>query len=314
MARSRSTQAGQFVFWALSCCFVGVSCNSIYLRGDVAESLSLRRSLVDKNGATKPAFVRYTEPAGEMREYQIDAGLSLDFIADSPLLEGDLLIGTEVHKNTFLEKEQDSSTISFSYEPTLASWGSADQGLGELMARVLVSYKRNLVKSAESAIPTVEFDWLNKSLSIGTYSDDFESARFPYQTNVSFGVHQESILDAAEGDPTGGITRAYVATELAIYFGDLPWKTPKDGKLKDPELDFSYGARLLLEHTYWNEFSKSRDLDTGNDDLELFRATLEIGLTEENQVSLGLTYQNGEDPLNGLEDQEFLALGFNFRF
>ena len=66
---------------------------------------------------------------------------------------------------------------------------------------------------------------------------------------------------------------------------------------------------LSAMYQYWNEVTQSGIFDDNNDDFDLFKTYILYYLDDKLQYGLTLSYQDGDDPSEGLLDQSFVRLG-----
>jgi hypothetical protein len=104
-------------------------------------------------------------------------------------------------------------------------------------------------------------------------------------------VNGETVVAADAVDTTAGFGRANV--ELTPFAGAL-------------------GSKLVLTATYTARHNLSGD-DFFGKSTHLTEASADLYLDDQRRFSIGLSYQNGQDPTRNFLDEEFSSLGFKLK-
>ena len=260
--------------------------------------IKVRKSSYDKNQFSDPAMISLTDPNGADNSYAIDFGIS--FLPEewsgpkyiiSPMIE--------YHKNNTIEKEQDvlRAGISGSYlfgALTNYSEGNVSASLA-LSADGNLDIKRDHVKDTKSWEAAALFRPLYTPWGLGS---TIGNKNFRIGFDIQAGSQFEDVFsggDDKDGATVDGDTlRLTALTGVHVY--------PAIGAIKKR-------LELSAMYQYWNEVTQSGIFDDNNDDFDLFKTYILYYLDDKLQYGLTLSYQDGDDPSEGLLDQSFVRLG-----
>ena len=250
-----------------------------------AESFKLRAHSSDKNKIGKPATVQYVDADSE-DSYSIDAALTYLFLSSAS--ETDWSLGIEAHKDTLIDKEQD--TLEF-YVSADRQWLS--KKANTLSMAITPKYQRNGEKDSESFLLISEFWGSVDSLRL----NGFGPGDSYWYWAPTFGIEYENVLED-DDDQEGDLFRIYGQMEVAGWI------------IKD-ELSFS------LSHSVWRDVSKDDDLGIADDTHELSEASIKYSLGETKsggEFSIAVDWLNGENPRTKKQDQRYTRLSFGVKF
>lgn len=258
----------------------------------------------DKNKIGKPALIQFTYPEDKERSYLVDAALKGIYAPAGTDLEVSGIL--EIHKNTLVDKEYDTSTISIMAGKYLLKSDCTDvPGLtgiktckNNLFGDASISYQKDNERDKESILAILEFS--------GTAADWYlnnvhPTSNFPAYWSPTFGLEYENFIKSVDGKE-GDLGRLYGNFEIGIYpfFNDLK------GRLS-----------LTISYSLWIDFSKDDDLGIEDDSHNFRRADVYYLLTPNDNkvaVSLVLSWFDGEDPRNKKPNQEYIQFGLGIKY
>jgi len=277
--------------------------NTIYLVADDQPDrwdLQLHQHSQDTNFLYKPALFMYTNPKDSNSSYQIDMALSVVYLPGNSDLE--IKAGYEIHKNTLIEKTQDSESINI-VASTYTNHSNCSDNIctDNVNSSVSINFVKDNTKHTESILTIFEATGINTKLHMNHIT-----ASFPFYWAPVIGLEYENIIESKD-NKTGSLGRLYGHLEMGLY--------PFFNELK---------GRLLLStsYSYWVDFNKDKKLQITDDRHILRNAKLSYDLTPKGNkiygkdidIILELSWVNGEDPRNKKEKQEYTQFGLGIKF
>jgi len=257
-------------------------------------SISLRRTLTDKNTIDKPAQFQITWPNNGDASYTVDAGINVSFNAT---LHGDTLwepvAAVEYHRNNQIAREQNTFIGSLSL---LGVIGDITNSNTSWLPQFAIKYKSDDVRNNKSFLGTADISLVNKTLPIGKIfgSDDIGLIWQPRA-----GLEYENIFEANSGTTKGNVLRGKGMIELAVY----PARKALDQRLE-----------LTASYQYWNDLSSSSALNNGDPVHTLLRYSAKYYLNQNRNYAIALEHLDGENPSENLSRQRYNQFAFQIIF
>jgi hypothetical protein len=254
--------------------------------------LKVARSLTDKNLASKPAQVQVTMPRDQHTSYAVDLGVGYTKTivpgGTNARAQLDLTSGAEYHRNTLADKQQDTTLLSVGGD---AQVGELTNGFAVWFPGVAAKFKKDRIKTTESILPTLSLTLASKPLRIGELIGIHTSVPWEWQPSVA--IEEEHDTRAPAGKPRGRVDRSSEELDLNFY--------PLFRLVKTR-------VELALTGRAWQDFAKSRSLDTGSDRHYLRKASLTYYLDEPRRFGIGIDRVSGENPSEGQPNQHYTQL------
>ena len=265
------------------------------VQAGVADRLTVRQSILDKNKVSNPANIQFVSPDDGEDSYVVDAGIKFDIVPSS--LRSSLEAGPsiEYHRNTATDMEQDTLLAGFD-----GLWL-----LGDALEQDLVSRLKGSLAFKDDEVATTEgFQaagyWLPESRKYGLGLTATGPDQLAFLWQPSIGTEFESIQEARDPSAEGDVIRFRADLDLAIY----PFFKALDGGRLE----------LLASLSYWAEAEESGRFRCGEDDFDLIKLGLVYWIDEERHFGVGLDRVKGDDPTKNQFDQDFFAASLKITF
>lgn len=256
--------------------------------------LSVRQSVADKNAVEKPATFHWvhSNDAGGSSSSSIDAGLTFRALDTTTLMVGPT---AEYHRQTLTSKKQDNLQLGATAYYIL---GDQTEGLSS-HHQLTVTYKDDRYTTGESVLAKITTSFLNPKLDLGFGTMvSIGSLRIVWQP--AFGLQREEAENVRKTGLGGSTTRGYAHLDLALY----PFGKQLRNRLE-----------IASRQTLWRGFSRSAAFASLYDrDQSLFTVSATLFFDPARHFGLGIDYQNGENPEQGLQNQETTTLGLKVKF
>lgn len=269
-----------------------------------------------ENGAT----VLYTDPSEGDASYQIDAAINLSNNSRSLNEMFSNLFSIEVHKNTQLEKETDTQLLSYKYGYQTGARLDSGQLWNNLSFGA--AWKTDNEKDTESVIASAMWvpffnnsnkkSWLNigKDIFIGSWNaHEPQPARWFWEPKFGL-LYENQYKSGSDAVDEGNVIRANIGLNITINFmrdREIPKKESKD--------KVQYVERLILEasYNYYHDLEKDEEAFSEDDEHGLLNVRLSYPLDYEGNIRIYASHTNGEDPVKGMEEQEFNQVGIELK-
>jgi hypothetical protein len=257
----------------------------------IGDYVSLRQSTSDKNVIEKPATLYFVHPSdGTKDSYSIDAGLTMNLFNSSHWLIGPT---AEYHKQTQSSKEQDNfqagATVIF-----IA--GDVSEGLA-LYTQGSAKYKRDKIQVGEGSLTKLDVTPLYVPLALGR---DIGPDLFRFTWQPTIGIQYETASDVLKSSQSGKVFRGYGSIEVVFY----PFAKPLRRNLSIEICDTNW-PNFSRTGGYSNKYSK---------DHNLFQVSSKFYFDDKQHVGIGIDYNDGENPEQGLLKQKLTMLSLLLKF
>jgi hypothetical protein len=269
-------------------------------------SAILRKGLETKDDKEKPALLSLTWPQNDKSNtYLINGGLGLNF---NHITKGksilDITPSLVFNRNNQIKKEQHNlkALVSASYQI-----GKEDI-VAKTHSRALVlgtaQHMWNMVDTSRSLFGTIYGTWVlknKKGILINNYKN-FGKSGFLLYFGPVVGFEYQDRYNVKKPETQGNIWRFYWSGDLRFA---LKRGNPEDQTLgfKRFELTFNYAQRHELRST----------IPVGEGIIHLFKTEFSFFPVNSDKISLGLSYNEGEDPIAAIEKQNFWQLAFKLQ-
>ncbi len=267
-----------------------------------AQNLTIRKAFETKtDDDNKPATFSFTNPKGNANSFLINAGIGYDFYKINRIKT--TLGGFFVYNiNNQIGKEQNNYKLGitgntlFDLSKEKNTWG--------IIGRHSLQIKRDFVDTNYSAIASTYWHLISKkqkSIKLSGYANP--SKRVAYFFTPLLGLeYQNMIENLKKSEKTLG-------SDFRIFFGPCFNFLIRKGKVdslkgsKFIEFVFEYDYRQSITNTIVGADKNSQLLKCG---LNIYP------LKANNDFSIGIKYNNGANPMDGIKNQEYWMISFQY--
>ncbi len=261
----------------------------------VFDKFQLRQSFQDASEKESPAQLLLSLPSSGKSNWLVDAGLSARVVPWSGTYSIFNLVG-EFHRNTLIDSAQYNWQLGLNYtylRPKAAgklafSWtGNA-------------KYVRDVADTTHSIATTLSLGFYRSGINFTNIGRPayLNNGKMTYQLDPSVQVQYQQYLGS--DTHTGAIVRPLVSLAAS-----LAWNGKRTAGLAPPK-------KFEIAAAYINRYAAINKTGDGEGYSKLFRSGVNYYFlnSKSSTVSLGVSYNRGSDPLNGLKDQNFLQFAF----
>ncbi|MDF2434142.1 MAG: hypothetical protein JWP44_3773 [Mucilaginibacter sp.] len=261
------------------------------------KNFQLQNTFDESGKKPSPAQFQFTLPDGKAKSWLIDAGLAYKF-AQSATFTSKVLV--EFHKNTLIDKTQENLSAGYS-----GQWLQKADHWQQLITAG-AKYVHDWKDSTHSLAVTGNYTLFKADQGFrvnapGYLADD----AFTYLLTPYIGFEYQQIIQSKASTQTGTIFRGLynVSGAFAVNKHNPDPVNNAPHKLIEASLDYT-GRDAFTNQT-----------GNGENGTHLFKAGLSFYIVdqESTQVSLGVTYNDGSNPLQGLKPQKFWQLTVNIQ-
>lgn len=279
------------------------------------QTWTVRNAFETADEQADPANASFTLNNGKANTYLIDVGVLYDFEWLSNHHSGHV-VGNSIgpfavfSRNTTIGKEQNMIRGGGDYGH---SWGTIHDGLTRMnYINSTLQYQRNKTDTTHSLLATAYYSFKFADVTddhkffVNAYHALAKNSSFFYNLYFNTGLEFQKILQAGAGDPTGLQARLYGNTGLSLALFHQGSGQVSNNKYTWPklfELTVDYTSRYAYANT-----------EAGQDRyIPLFKPSLTYYPLMDNNLSVGLSYNNGADPVAGIAQQKFWMLAIQFQ-
>lgn len=284
-------------------------------------NVSIRKAFESRDDQAKPAALLINWPKDKDAYYVLNGGLSVSFDKIHHSDDNNSMrLGTSLfyvrNRNNQIDKVQNSHKAGLSFD-FKRGWYKIDSS-GKELVTTRSYWKTNLAlqylnssipkDTSSSFVSTLYFTWLRKweKFVLNDYNDLGKCGLQVYLApSAGFEYHQK--FDAKNKDINGGVSRLYFSGGIRVAYKQRPApERPRKLGYRVAELSFNYTGR--------EELSNSSKIEQGYTSLFIAEFNLfPFAKTIQDNISVGLSYNKGEDPIAGLQKQDFWQLAFKFK-
>lgn len=252
--------------------------------------IKIRQSFESADAKAEPAVISYTNPKKGDASYLIDAAFGLSLLANSRQTANILI---ELHRNTLVDEESDNRQVGIAYELfTNANWLSPGNPATTLI-NVNGKYSHNKIKGIQSAQLAGEITRIYaKGMATGFFPNMWHQLgnQLAMEYFPAIGVEFEERFKTEDAIDKGEIFRGIVKLNISVYPFSLMFKNKIElfGNLTHKQDVINGTGRDDMTHP---------SIETG--------AKFNIVNNAKAKVSLGISYNNLDNPALGKEKQNF---------
>jgi len=201
----------------------------------------------------------------------------------------------EYHRNTALDKEQNNLSAGYGYTLNLGTIGTTDVfSAGDL------KYIYDRVDSAHSIGGNILFTWFRNSSSFNWNTNNFYSGNTrSLFLSLYGGTQYQDIFKSDKSEIKGFILRPLYTANISYAFTDPA------SPAHPPIVKFAV--------LYTGRYDVVNTSDNKEDYTQLLKTSADWFIVRGNiKVSLGVSYNTGSDPMQGLKTQSYWLFSLNF--
>lgn len=284
-------------------------------------NILIRKAFESRDDQEKPASLLINWPKDKDAFYVLNGGVSLSFDKVRHNDNGNSKrLGTSFfyvrNRNNQIDKVQNNHKAGLSFD-FKTGWFKIDS-TKDIPVTTRSYWKTNLSfqylqnsipkDTSRSFVSTLYFTWLRKweKFVLNDYNDLGKSGLQIYIAPAA-GFEYQQKFDAKNKDINGGIARFYFSSGIRFAYKQRPApERPRKLGYRVAELSVKYTGREELSSSSLTEEGYTSLFTT---ELNLFPFAKSI----QDNISVGLSYNKGEDPIAGLQKQDFWQLAFKFK-
>ena len=265
------------------------------------KDITLVKSFQKKSDKTEPSIFSFTIPKNKKNSYLINSAIGFDLLnafLDKYEKEVTLIPNFEFNRNTLIDKEQHQFLFGLSSEIpfTIKKFIPVNQ--------IGVKYSNDVFNKIESIQYTFDFypiiTGVDENIRNFFYPDNlvYASRAIGFEYIPSIGIEGDSRYKAKKDSLEGGILRFVPKVESSIYL--FP-------KYVEGEYQFHY-FQLKATYSYRMEIINNTDDSLENNNLLNLSLNYTIHKNDDIDAKIAIEYVKGQNPMKGLEDQEYYNL------
>lgn len=290
------------------------------------DNFKIRKTFESKtDDDNNPAIFSITMPKDKDDFLLVNAGIGYEYNKNnSTHFKNSISAFFVFNQNNQIDKEQLNHKIG------MASTQTFDFDSNEsLFGTQALQYLNDINKKSKSLLATSYWQYLNKKndIKIGGYAQS--PKRCLFNVNPIVGVEYQNIYKAADALSEGFALRGYfnlganflIKKRTFIDVETVQIKIYESGKASDTlitpsskELSKEFWKKgLELKLNYAGRYTIDDDLQDYSDYMKLYTAELVAYPFKSENITFGISYNKGENPIDGLGKQEFWLFAFKFK-
>lgn len=287
----------------------------------IFEHIKIRKAFESNtDDEDKAANFSINFPSGGKETYLVNAGIGYSFGDSTWQNKNDHL---RMHnfttffvfnRNTELEKKQHNFKLGMNYNRFMAIDDDADK---VIIADHALEYLRNYNDTTHTAVATSYWHYFSKlcKVKFGGYAQS--KSAFAHFVNLKVGAEYQQAFAANSENVKGLDARVYYSPSLNILLKKVTYgeeKDPKTGKMVKKKLErneWTKGLELVLSYEGRSTFAST--VDNIEKYKQFLKAELNVYLTPDNSLKIGVSYNKGSNPIDGLLDQDFWLLALSWK-
>lgn len=260
-------------------------------------------------------------PAGGKETYLVNAGVGYSFKEKTWQKEKNDHLRMHsfngffvFNRNTELEKKQHNFKLGLTYNRFMAIDDDSDK---VIITDYTLEYLRNYNDTTHSAVVTSYWHYFSKRCKVkfGGYAQG--PGLFLHFVNLKVGAEYQQAFIANSENVKGLDARVYYSPSLNILLKKVSYIEEKDPvtkekiKTKLPRSQWSKGLELVLSYEGRSSFAST--VENNEAYKQFLKAELNAYLTPDNALKLGISYNKGSNPIDGLLDQDFWLVALSWK-
>lgn len=270
-------------------------------------SIIVRKGLETKDDKDKAANFSMTWPQdGKTSSYLVNAAVGMDF---THIYKGrgslELLPSFSFNRNNQVKKEQYNMKGVFAANLLLGKSDNVGGTHNFVSIFPTLQYMRNKIDTSSSFFVTAYITWVKKGAHGFAFSNyaNLGNSGFLLYASPTAGLEYQNKFDVKKPGTKGNITRLFFGGDIRLAFRDGKGLTKRYTGPKLFEFTFSYAGRDQL----------SSNLPVKEGYIYLLKTELDyFPFSGLEKFSIGLSYNDGQDPIAAIEKQKFWQLAFKF--
>lgn len=271
------------------------------------ENIKIRKSFESgTDDDNNPANLSFAFPEDKSNYYIINAGVGYEFghssTGEKRKFDNSFTVYFVYNRNNQIDKEQ--SNIKFGTTANQIFYLNEDP-VTAIFADNSFGYLRDFQNVSNSLLVTSYWSPLlkkNDFLKLGGYA--VSDSPFAYYILPRLGLEFQHRFSAKNDDNNGSDLRGFFGLELSFLFKkNTSGSESKYIRTKCIELKTAYDGRQSIIKNVDNQTWYS----------SMFKTELQVYPLKEDNFSIGLSYNKGTSPIDGLEKQGFWLLAFRYK-
>lgn len=284
--------------------------STLYGQNKFWKKVQIKKAFESLDDKKDPAVASMTFPRDTVSSYLVNGGISFRLITVKHKKANSEKMVFEpffvLNRNTLIDKKQHNYKLGISQSWKLGHLDLEKRKLTYFNLDNSLQYLRDKIDSSHSIVVTSYISMINNSAKKGSiYVNEYKpiGKGFFYYLTWSAGLEYQNKFQAKKIIEEGSILRGYYNAGFKIC-----------KKIDTLKVDPNLGNKLIelaFSHTGRYDFINSTGLQEGY--LQLFKVELLLYPTLNSNFSIGISYNNGSDPLKGLLKQNFYQIALNFK-
>ena len=270
-------------------------------------SIIIRKGMETKDDKDKPANFSMTWPQdGKPNSYLVNTAVGLNYnrvYTGRAIL--DITSSFAYNRNNLVKKEQNNLKGVLSGNLLYGRSNDAENTHNFISFFSTLQYMRNKIDTSSSFFSTAYFTWVKKGkhgFAMTNYGN-LGNSGFLLYISPSAGFEYQSRFDVKKPDTKGSVTRLFLGGDVRLAFKDGPPPKHQLGN-KRFEFIFTYAGR--------NELGSNLPEKEGY--IYLLKTEFDyFPIKDSDDFSIGLSYNDGQDPIAAIEKQKYWQLAFKFK-
>lgn len=287
--------------------------NSAFSQGKFWKNLQVRKAFeTSTEDDDKAANLLLTFPKDSDFSYVVNAGLGYKFMPSTKSKKGKTFKNSfsgffVFNRNNLIDKEQKNYKLGLTANQIFYT---DTANTAAFFGAHTVEYLRDYMEGSHSMLLTTYWHpFLKKKdkVKLGGYVQKKELMAYYFLPQL--GLEYQNILKTTDGLNEGNDLRGFFSLK---------------GSLLIKKKTFDEATHLALEKNRWTKgveftvsydgrYSLFEDVNKTDKYTPLFKSEVVLYPTQDNKFSVGFSYNNGSNPIDGLTKQNFWLLAFKFK-
>lgn len=286
--------------------------NSGYSQSKIWQQIKIRKAFeTNSEDDDKAAILSFTFPKNKTNYFLINAGIGYEFGKSSKETKNKKIFKNSFsgffvyNRNNQVDKEQNNYKLGVTSNQIFYTNTESSTAI---FGANSIEYMRDYKDSTHSFLMTTywyPFSKKSNSIKLGGYAQS--QSLIAYKFLPQLGLEYQNAFDTKSISDKGFDLRSFFSIGGSLLFKK---RTYEEGKLLEKNR-WTKGVELNV--TYDGRYSIAKNISKGNDFTSLFKSEIVFYPTQDNKISIGLSYNSGESPIDGIEKQTFWLLAFKVK-